>query len=91
MVKNQPRSKRLGLNPCVGKIHLRKTQQPTPVLLPGEAHGQRSLVGYSPWGCKELGTTQATECAHTHTHTTWKNLKIIMLRRKSNIISFAFL
>ena len=28
------------------------------VLLPGEFHGQRSLVGYSPWGCKELGTTE---------------------------------
>jgi len=27
--------------------------QPTPIFLPGESHGQRSLVGYSPWGCKE--------------------------------------
>ena len=32
--------------------------QPTPVLLPGEAHGQRSLAGYSPWGRKESDTTQ---------------------------------
>ena len=32
--------------------------QPTPVLLPGESHGGRSLVGYSPWGCKELDTTE---------------------------------
>ena len=31
--------------------------QPTPVFLPGEFHGQRSLVGYSPWGPKELDTT----------------------------------
>ena len=31
---------------------------PTPVLLPGESHGQRSLVGYSPWGCKESDTTE---------------------------------
>ena len=29
----------------------------TPVFLPGESHGQRSLVGYSPWGCKELDMT----------------------------------
>ena len=29
-----------------------------PVLLPGESHGQRSLVGYSPWGCKESDTTE---------------------------------
>ena len=32
--------------------------QPTPVFLPGESHGQRSLVGYSPWGHKELDTTE---------------------------------
>ena len=32
--------------------------QPTPVLLPGKSHGQRSLVGCSPWGCKELDMTE---------------------------------
>ena len=32
--------------------------QPTPVLLPGKSHGQRSLVGCSPWGCKESATTE---------------------------------
>ena len=32
--------------------------QPTPVLLPGKSHGQRSLVGYSPWGHKESDTTE---------------------------------
>ena len=31
---------------------------PTPVLLPGKSHGQRSLVGCSPWGCSELDTTE---------------------------------
>ena len=36
----------------------RRKWQPTPVCLPGESHGQRSLVGYSPWGHKELGTTE---------------------------------
>ena len=40
-----------------GKIPWRKTWQPTPVFLPGESHGQRSLAGYSLWGCKELDTT----------------------------------
>ena len=33
---------------------------PTPVFLPGESHGQRSLVGYSPWGGKESDTTEVT-------------------------------
>ena len=32
--------------------------EPTPVFLPGESHGQRSLVGYSPWGRKESDTTE---------------------------------
>ena len=33
---------------------------PTPVFLPGESHGQRSLAGYSPWGHTELDTTEVT-------------------------------
>ena len=38
---------------------LRRSQwRPTPVLLPGKSHGQRSLVGYSPWGHKESDTTE---------------------------------
>ena len=36
----------------------RRKWQPTPVVLPGESHGQRSLVGYSPWGLKESDTTE---------------------------------
>ena len=35
-----------------------------PVFLPGESHGQRSLVGYSPWGRKKSNRTEATELAH---------------------------
>ena len=38
----------------------RRAWQPTPVSLPGESHGQRSLVSYSPWGRKELNMTEAT-------------------------------
>ena len=43
------RHKRFGFNPWVGKIW-RREWQPTAVFLPGKSHGQRSLVGYSPWG-----------------------------------------
>ena len=39
-----------GFNPWVGKIPWRRKWPPTPVFLPGESHGQRSLEGYSPWG-----------------------------------------
>ena len=42
----------------VGKILWRRKWQPTAVLLPGKSHGQRSLVGYSLWGCKESDTTE---------------------------------
>ena len=49
---------RPGFDPWVGKIPLEKEMQSTPVLLPGKSHGQRSLVGYSPWGRKELDTTE---------------------------------
>ena len=38
----------------------RKAWQPTPVFLSRESCGQRSLVGYSPWGCTELDTTEVT-------------------------------
>ena len=48
----------------------------TPLFLPGEFHGQRSLLGYSPWGHKE--SSDMTECAHarthTHTHTRCKHI-----------------
>ena len=48
---------RPGFNPWVGKIPWRREWQPSPVLLPGKSHGQRSLVGYSPWGRKESDAT----------------------------------
>ena len=51
------RCKSHGLDPWVGKIPWRRKWQPTPVFLPGESHGQRSLAGYSPWGHKESDTT----------------------------------
>ena len=48
---------RCGFDPWVGKIPWRRPWQPTPVVLPGKFHGQRSLVGYSPWGRKESDRT----------------------------------
>ena len=45
-------------DPWVQKIPWRRKWQPTPVFLPGESHGLRSLVGCSPWGRKELDTTE---------------------------------
>ena len=59
------RCRRPRFDPWVGKIPWRRKWQSTPVLLPGKSHGQRSLVGYSPWGCKESDTT---EWLHFHFH-----------------------
>ena len=54
------RHKRHGLDPCVRKVPWRRKWQPTPVFSSGESHGQRSLVGYSPWGRQESDTTEVT-------------------------------
>ena len=61
----QWRRHRLKFDCWVRTIPWRRAQQPTPVFLPGESHGQRSLVGYSPWGCKQSDTTEATQHACT--------------------------
>ena len=50
--------RRHGFSSWVGKISWIKKWQPTPVFLPGKSHGQRSLVGNSPWGRKELDMTE---------------------------------
>ena len=55
---------RYRLDLCVRTIPWRRKWQPTPVFLPGESYGQRSLVGYSPWGHKELDTTERLHFTH---------------------------
>ena len=59
------RHTRCGFDSWDGKIPWRRKWQPTPQLLPGKFHGQRSLEGYSPWGHKELDMTEHV-CMHTH-------------------------
>ena len=64
------RCKRRRISPWVGKIPWRRKWQPTPVFLPGEFHGQKSLAGYSPWGRKESDTTErrSTQQRNPHWH-----------------------
>ena len=57
-VKRLPACGRPRLDPWAEKIPWRREWQPTPVLLSGKFHGQRSLVGYSPWGRKKSDTTE---------------------------------
>ena len=58
MVKNMPAIQETGFSAWVGKILWRREWQPIPVFFPIEFHGQRSLTVYSPWGHKELNTTE---------------------------------
>ena len=72
MVKNLPANagdKRCGFDPWVGNMPWRRAWQPTPVFLPGESHGQRSLAGYSPRGHIELDTPE-----HLNMHTPNKGM-----------------
>ena len=66
------RHRRREFNSWVRKIPWRRKWQPTPGFLPGESHGQRSLVGYSPWGHKRVGhkwVTKHAVCTYTYFHT----------------------
>ena len=58
--------RRPGFDPGVGKTPWRREQLPTPVFWPEEFHGQRSLVGYSPGGLKELDMTELLHVFHFH-------------------------
>ena len=52
-VKNLPAMQKTQVPFLSQKISWRREWQPTPVFLPGEFHGYRSLAGYNPWGLKE--------------------------------------
>ena len=58
--------RRCQFDPWVKKIPWWREWQPTPVFLPGETLGQRSLVSYSPWGHKESDTTERLSIAHNY-------------------------
>ena len=64
----------------------RREWQPTPVFLPGESHGQRSLVGYSPWGCKDSDTTEGLTLSLSAGN--WESVKDF--KQESDIIRFLF-
>ena len=60
-VKNPPAVQEMWVNPWIDKIPWRREWYPIPVFVPGESHGERSLVGYSPWGCKRVRHNWATK------------------------------
>ena len=64
MVKNPPAMQETQVWSLGGEDPLRREWQPVPAFLPGESHGQWSLVGYSPWGCRESDMTQRLTLLH---------------------------
>ena len=83
------RHKRHWFNPWVGKIPWRRKWQLTPVLLPGESHGQRSLAGCSPWG--QTGLKQlSTHVPPYHDHT-WNMNNSLTPRNSWSTVKFPLL
>ena len=61
LVKNLPATAGdAGSSPGLGRFPWRRKWQPTSVFLPGKSKGQRNLVGYSPWGCKDSDAIEET-------------------------------
>ena len=81
--------KAFGFDLWVGKIPWRREWQPIPVFLPGEFHGWRSLVGYSPWGHKESDKTErlSNRCLMHHKEEAQAGIKIA--RRDINNLRYA--
>ena len=78
VVKNLPTNTgdmRRGFDTWVRKIPWRRARQPTPVFLPGESHGQRILVAYSPWGCTESDMTEVTEHTRVFAVELWQQIE----------------
>ena len=78
------RHKRGGFEPWLGKITCRRKRQPTPVFLPGEFHGQRSLTGYSPLSHKESERTEVTWHAQAFCLISWP-LPLLLLSAGKNL------
>ena len=87
LLANTGRYKKCGFDSWIGKLPWRKAWQPTTVFLPGEFHGQKSLVGYSLWGCKETDMTEMTQHAPTNLEPGQARLVSHNSQRISSLIS----
>ena len=79
------RHKRQGFDLWVGKIPWRRKWQPAPIFLLGKSHGQRSLVGFTPWDCKEL---DKTEWLRKHTYLLVQYLKLLRTLGVLGLVGF---
>ena len=81
--KNTCQCRRFGFDSWVRKIPWRRKWKPTPVFLPGKSEGQKSLVGYCPWGPKKVGHNLATQ-------TTTKLNSTTKIFQRSSLFSTVF-
>ena len=89
MIKNPPDNAGdagIRFDPWVRKIPWRRKWQPSPGFLPGELLGDRSPVGYSPWGCKELDMTEHT----LHSTELIYNIVLVSGVKQSDSIIYTF-
>ena len=70
--------RRRRFNPWVGKILWRRKWQSIPVFLSGKSHGKRTLVGYSPWGCKESDKAEQLNDNNNSTILIWGGISILI-------------
>ena len=91
LVKNPPQCRRPRFDSWLRKIPWRKERLPTPAFLPGELHGQRRLVGYSPWGSKELDTTEQLSTAQHSTLFSFAQNRYISLNCLTAFESHSFM
>ena len=73
-------------NPWIWKIPWSRKWQRSPVFLPRAFHGQRSLAGYSPWGCKESDTTERLK--QTEPFNSGLRKQYTQIQRKNTSIPF---
>ena len=76
MVKRLPAKRETQVRSLGWEIPWRRKWQPTPVFLPEKFHEQRSLVGYGPWGHKELDTTEQIYTHNFMLHTCWVTVRL---------------
>ena len=88
-VKNLPAMQETWVQSLGREDPWRRKWQPTPVILPGESHGQRSLVGYSPRGLYGVGHDWVTNSTTTTTIWNWKEAQVsINSRIHQSIVVF---
>ena len=75
IIKNLPAMQNTSIQSLGWEDPLEKEMLHSPVFLPGKSRGQRSLVSYSPWGRKELDTTERPTLYNTQLHVAVEYLK----------------